>query len=81
MGNFEMVPWTGLFAPAGTPSAIVDRLHSEVVTVLKQADVLARYAALGLSAGGLPPAETAALLKSDVSQKSRLLKELKIQAQ
>lgn len=81
MGNLEMVPWTGLFAPAGTPSAIVDRLRSEVVTVLKQADVLTRYAALGLSPGGMPPAETAALLKSDVAQKSKLLRELKIRAQ
>ena len=81
MGNFEMVPWTGLFAPAGTPGAIVDKLHSEVVTVLKQGDVVTRYAALGLSAGGMPPTETAALLKSDVIEKSKLLKELKIHSQ
>jgi tripartite-type tricarboxylate transporter receptor subunit TctC len=81
MGNFEMVPWTGLFAPAGTPSAIVNKLHSAVVTVLNQEDVVARYAALGLSAGGMPPTETAALLKSDVTQKSMLLKELKIHSQ
>lgn len=80
MGNFEMVPWTGVYAPAGTPSAIVDKLHSEIVTILKQDDVLARYAALGLSAGGMPPTETAALLKADVAKWSKAIKELKIRA-
>ena len=81
MGDFEIVPWTGLFAPTGTPAAIVDKLHSEMVAVLKQDDVLKRYAALGLTPGGISPAETAALLKSDVAKKSKLLHELNIRAE
>ncbi|MBI2959237.1 MAG: tripartite tricarboxylate transporter substrate binding protein [Betaproteobacteria bacterium] len=81
MGNFEVVPWTGLYAPAGTPAAIVEKLNSEVAVVLKQEDVLKRYAALGLTPGGIPSAEAAALLKSDVAKWSKLLKELGIRAQ
>ena len=81
MGNFEVVPWTGLYAPAGTPSAIVDKLHSEVVMVFKQDDVLAQYASLGLNPGGMPPAETAALLKADVAKWSKLIRELNIRAE
>jgi tripartite-type tricarboxylate transporter receptor subunit TctC len=81
MGNFEVVPWTGLYAPAGTPAAIISKMHNEMVEVLKQDDVLKRYAALGLTPGGIPSAETAALLKSDVAKWSKLLKELGIRAQ
>lgn len=81
MGNFEVVPWTGLYAPAGTPAAIVEKLNVEVAAILKQEDVLKRYAALGLTPGGIPSAETAALLKSDVAKWTKLLKELGIRAQ
>jgi tripartite-type tricarboxylate transporter receptor subunit TctC len=37
--GFEAVPWFGLMAPAGTPSAIVERLHRDTVKVLAQEDV------------------------------------------
>jgi len=81
MGNFEMVPWTGLYAPAGTPAAVIERLHSEVSAILKLDDVLGRYAALGLTAGGMPSSETADLLKADLSKWTKLMREMKIRAQ
>jgi len=81
MGNFEVVPWTGMFAPAGTPAAIVAKLHSEVAAALKQDDVLKRYSALGLTPGGMSPAETSALLKADVAKWSKLDRELGIRGQ
>jgi tripartite-type tricarboxylate transporter receptor subunit TctC len=37
--------WFGLTAPAGTPAAVLDRLHTEMVKVLKLADVRERFAA------------------------------------
>jgi tripartite-type tricarboxylate transporter receptor subunit TctC len=81
MGNFEVVPWTGLYAPAGTPAAVIDRLYNEVSAILKLDDVLRRYAALGLTAGGMPSAETADLLKADLARWTKLMKEMKIRAQ
>lgn len=42
--GFESVQWWGLFTPAGTPAAIVERLASEVKTVLSQDDVKKRLA-------------------------------------
>lgn len=81
MGNFEVVPWTGLYAPAGTPAEIITKLHGEMAMVLKLDDVLKRYTALSLTPGGIPPAETVALLKSDVARKSKELRELGIRAQ
>lgn len=37
--GYEMSPWIGVFAPAGTPRAIVDRLHAEIGRILKLPDV------------------------------------------
>jgi tripartite-type tricarboxylate transporter receptor subunit TctC len=37
--GYEMSPWIGVFAPAGTPGAIVDRLHAEIGKILRMPDV------------------------------------------
>ena len=48
--GFEMTPWFGLFAPAGTPRDVVTRLNTEAVRILALPDVKANYANLGLVA-------------------------------
>lgn len=48
--GFEMTPWFGLFAPAGTPRDVVTRLNTEAARILELPDVKATYANLGLSA-------------------------------
>ena len=45
--GFEAVPWFGLMAPAGTPQAIIDRLHSETVKALAFPDVRKRLVESG----------------------------------
>ena len=49
--GFDMVSWTGLFAPAQTPPAIVERLNRELMEVLKADDVRAKLAEGGASPG------------------------------
>jgi tripartite-type tricarboxylate transporter receptor subunit TctC len=39
--NFELLSWTGLFVPAGTPQAIINRLNAEVTKVVKEPDFVA----------------------------------------
>ena len=46
--NFEVVNWYGMVVRAGTPAAIVSRLHQEVAHALRQPDVAERAASLGL---------------------------------
>lgn len=53
--GFEMMPWYGLFAPAGTPRAVVDRLNSEVARILALPDVKSTYANAGLTATSKSP--------------------------
>src|SRR5687767_8313354 len=47
LNGYEMLNWLGLFAPAGTPRAVVDRLNTELQRVLRLPDVVQRFHAQG----------------------------------
>ena len=73
--GFEAVPWFGLMAPAGTPPAIIDKLHRETVRVLALPDVRKRLEELGLDVIGGSPAELAAVIRSETPQWAKVIKE------
>jgi tripartite-type tricarboxylate transporter receptor subunit TctC len=50
--GFAATSWHGLFAPAGTPQAIVDRLSNEVQAILKLPEVVKQLADVGVTAVG-----------------------------
>jgi tripartite-type tricarboxylate transporter receptor subunit TctC len=78
--GFEAVPWFGLLAPAGTPQAVVDKLHRETARVLAQADVRRRMAELGVDLIGNTPAEFAAVIKAEIPQWAAVIKGAGIKA-
>jgi tripartite-type tricarboxylate transporter receptor subunit TctC len=73
--GFEAVPWFGLMAPAGTPPAIIDKLHRETVRVLALPDVRRRLEELGLDVIGSSPAELAAVIKSETPHWAKVIRE------
>lgn len=79
--GFEVVPWTGVFAPAGTPRAIIEKLNSEMMAVVRLDDVKERFTALGVSGEGLPLPEFNALIKADLAKWPKVLREFNIRAQ
>ena len=78
--GFEAVPWFGLMAPAGTPGAIVERLHRDTVTVLAQPDVRKKMNDLGLDVIGGTPGEFAAAIERETPRWARLIKQAGIKA-
>ena len=64
--GFEMVPWHGVFAPAGTSSAVVSRLNREIAAVLATPENRKRMADLGMEAGGGPAEQLTTLLNVDL---------------
>jgi len=78
--GFEVDPWTGLFAPAATPRAVIDKLSSEMNAVLNLDEVKAAMGRRGVVLGGTTPEGLAALLKSDLAKWPKALRELKIRA-
>jgi len=67
--------WVGLFAPAGTPPAIVERLNREVNRVLKTPDTAQKIEAGGVSVVGGSSQDFAAFVKKDYANWGRIVKE------
>jgi len=72
--GFEAMQWFGLFAPAGTPAAIVERLQKETALALHSPAMTARLAADGAEAVGNTPAEFTAVVKSELDKWERVAK-------
>ncbi|GGG41775.1 hypothetical protein GCM10010964_31620 [Caldovatus sediminis] len=66
--DYEVVAWFGLFAPAGTPRPIVDRLHRETVAALRTAEMRERIIQLGAEPVGNTPEEFAAIVVRDIEK-------------
>ena len=73
--GFEVVGWYGVLAPAGTPAAIVNRLHAEIVKVLALPEIRDRIAGEGAEVVGDTPAQFAAFLKADIARWAPLIKQ------
>lgn len=76
--GFEVGTWQAIFAPAGTPKEIVNRLNTEVATILKQPDIVARLADLGLEPGAGSPEQLGELQKAEISKWAKVVKDADI---
>jgi tripartite-type tricarboxylate transporter receptor subunit TctC len=74
VAGYEMNPWFGLFAPAGTPAAIVGRLNAEVNRILALPDVKERLAAIGADPMQATPEQFAALLRADAEKWAKVVR-------
>ncbi len=73
--GFDVVAWFGLFAPAGTPKPIIDRLSTETRTALAAPEVSKLLIDLGAEPLGSTPEEFAAYVKSEFDRWGKLTKE------
>ena len=72
--GYEAASFFGIFAPAGTPAALIDRLNGEVLRVLARTDVKERLFNTGMEIVGATPAEFAATIKSDIAKWGKVIK-------
>jgi tripartite-type tricarboxylate transporter receptor subunit TctC len=63
--GYEATAWQGMFAPAGTPRPIVDRLAAAVKAILERPDVAAQLTAVGAEPAPLPPDAFAAFARAE----------------
>jgi tripartite-type tricarboxylate transporter receptor subunit TctC len=63
--GYEATAWQGIFAPAGTPRPIVDRLAEAVKIILERPDVAAQLASVGAEPAPLSPEEFAAFTRAE----------------
>lgn len=72
--SFEANGWHGLFVPAGTPSAIVEKISADVNQILKDSEVRATIESFGIRPGGGTPQEFASAMKADFAIYSGVIK-------
>jgi tripartite-type tricarboxylate transporter receptor subunit TctC len=72
------VNWWGVIVPAGTPRAILGRLHGDTVKTLADPDVKKRFADLGVEAVSSTPEEFSAFIRTETAKYGKLIKEANI---
>ena len=72
--GFEVVLWQGLLAPAGTPRAIIDRLHAGVVASVAKPELRERFEQLNVEPAGGTPAQFATYLQSEIDKWGRVIR-------
>ena len=79
--GYEATGWNALFAPAGTPQAVIRRLNAEIIKGFAQSDVLEALAKQGIEEASGPPEALAALVKAEVPRWAKVIKGANIQAE
>jgi tripartite-type tricarboxylate transporter receptor subunit TctC len=72
--GFDLRPWQGMLAPAGTPRPIVDRLSGEVGRIVSMPDVRDKLLQLGMEPLVSTPEQFAALLRADMAKAAKVAK-------
>ncbi len=75
LAGYDISSWQAMFAPAGVPKQIIDRLYLETARALKAPDVAKRLQDLGLEAGGITPEELTAIIRTDIPKFGKVVRE------
>ena len=79
--GYQASTWFGLFAPAGTPAAIVQKLSAETQRALQSADVRERLLGLGAQPVGSSPEEFARFARDEVAKWAKVIRSANVTAQ
>jgi len=78
--GFQNLGWFGFMVPAGTPPAVVTKIHRDTVAALKDPAIVARFDELGMVPVGNSSADFAKAIKEESVLWARVIKERKLQA-
>jgi tripartite-type tricarboxylate transporter receptor subunit TctC len=77
--GYELIAWFALVAPAGTPPAVVSRLHDVTVKSLAKPEVAERFAKLGTDVAPMNPEQLGGFIRSEIAKWAKMTKEAGIQ--
>lgn len=77
--GFENLGWFGFMVPAGTPQAVVAKIHRDTVAALKDAEIAKRFDDLGMVPVGNSPADFAKAIKEESVRWAKVIKERNLQ--
>jgi tripartite-type tricarboxylate transporter receptor subunit TctC len=73
--GFAAAPWSGIFAPKGTPKAIVDKISKDIAELVQTPEMKKQFATLGLQALPLTPEEFSRSLAQEIANWSKVVKD------
>lgn len=79
LAGYEVYEWNGVFVPAGTPAAVVDRLSKELAAVVRDPEVRTRLEGMGAEVIGSNPAELDAFRRAEIAKWTQVAKTNKIE--
>jgi len=72
--GYDASVWFGVFAPAGTPRPVIDRLHGEILKALQTQDLKSRMIAMGTEVSGMGPDDFSAYVRKEIPKWANLVK-------
>jgi tripartite-type tricarboxylate transporter receptor subunit TctC len=66
--DFDVSAWTGIFVPAGTPKAVIERLSAETMRIVNDQAYVAQIKNMGTDVATLSPEEFGAFVRKDVAK-------------
>ena len=79
--DFKTSVWTALFAPAGTPEAIVSKIEADVIEVLKDPGLIARLDKVGAEVAGMPAAKLRLHIRQETDDFKKIANEANIRVE
>jgi len=80
LANFDVVSMFGIEAPAGTPSAIVNKLSTDIRAILQRPEVQERMLAAGVYVNYLAPAEASKRITRELNMWGKVIKDANVKA-
>jgi len=81
LAGFEYAPWYGVFAPAGTPAPVLQKINAAINKVLSDPEIRDKLAKQGLEVQPMPREEFAGIVQSDLPKWAKVIKALGIKGE
>jgi tripartite-type tricarboxylate transporter receptor subunit TctC len=79
--DYEVTLWFGMWAPSGTPPAVVQKLNTTVNAIVQEPQVREQFAKLGMQPSPMKPEEFARFVRSEMGVYKRIVQQAGIQPQ
>jgi tripartite-type tricarboxylate transporter receptor subunit TctC len=79
--GYDIGLWFGVWAPAATPAAVVQKINADINKAMQDADVKAAYARAGIRAQPMSPEAFGSFVRSEITKYTKIAKDAKIEPQ
>jgi tripartite-type tricarboxylate transporter receptor subunit TctC len=81
VSDYDVTLWFGMWAPAGTPAAVVQKLNATVNAIVQEPQVREQFAKLGMQPSPMKPEEFAKFVRAEIDVYKRIVQQAKIEPQ